>query len=232
MISTFASEPGSSAGLIAAWTEFSLVLQRGRARGVRLGEIVPRPPFSERLVFERPVVADDAPADEANTDASQRFSPGIEHRRRVLIIQARIAGTDDHEIPVDDAVRNAADRHDSGLVREVPAKLICRGGKRDDLQVRRRHHETAGIERVQRFVRVERAHHDAPVAPAEGRGGNDGVDVALKRDGARRGGRERGRRRQPGDGMAGPERDRAGEQSGAAAAGHLESSSSDLMASV
>ncbi len=73
------------------------------------------------------------------------------------------------------------------LVAIVPAELLGGGGQRHDLHVRRRHHQLAGVQRIQRLVGLQRLDQHAPGAVRERRLREDGVDVVLKRDEGREG---------------------------------------------
>src|SRR5207344_1675657 len=98
-------------------------------------DVVPRPTLPEAVVVERVVVADDPAVDPADARSLQLGGPVGEQLPRLAIpvVDARIAGPDGDEVAVEAAAVDRAGRKQPGLVGEIPAELLGRGGKRPDL---------------------------------------------------------------------------------------------------
>jgi len=134
-----------------------------------------------RLV-ERLIVADDAAVDAGNADGAQRRRPFGEDGRRpsVARVDGRVARAADDEIPLQRSAldrRRALERRREAI---VPAEELARSRRRQDLHVRRRHHQPLCIERVELLAGVERADFYRPRAPRHDRGGEDSGQIMAE----------------------------------------------------
>ena len=106
-------------------------MQRADAGGKAGAQIVPRPAETNALVVERVVVADDASVDLLDAGGLQLFAPLAEQPRgrAVPIVDAWIAGADDEQVAVEDAVADRAEREQAGFVAEIPTEFLGGAGQ-------------------------------------------------------------------------------------------------------
>ena len=168
-----------------------VVLQRADRSGVAVLQVVPRPACPEPLVVERLIVADDAAVDLADPGGRERADPLVEHVGCAIRtgIDRRIARAADDQVAPQHAVLDRPGRFERRRVAIVPAERLGGRRQRQDLHVRRRHHQLAGVVLEETVAGVERADLDAPDAPRCNRRPEDlrQVVAQLPHGGARRG---------------------------------------------
>ena len=80
----------------------------------------------------------------------------------VAAVDGRIAAAADDQVAFEDAVLDLGVGFERRLEAIVPAERFRRGRQRDDLHVRRRHHQLPRVQRVEHPAGVERLDLDAP----------------------------------------------------------------------
>jgi len=217
-------------------------LQGADGRGVRGLQVVPGPARPQPFAVERPGVGKYPAFDAAYPGGGEQVRPALEHSQRAPAarVDGRVAATNHHQVAVQDALLHGPGCEQARVPGELPPKALGRRGQREDLHVRRRHHQLRGVALVEHLAGGERLHHDGPLHPVERGRGEDAVQLGGKRlrrhrpggSGRCRGwrGRDRGRcfRR------AGTECEQAGQEDGEGGEpgtqrehGHLQESGQD-----
>ena len=102
-----------------------------------------------------------------------------------------IASAAHDQVAAQHAVLDRAGRFERRRVAIVPAERLGCRRQRQDLHVRRRHHQLAGVELEETFARIERADVDAPDAPRRDRRPEDLRQVVAQLRARRRSERAR-----------------------------------------
>ena len=151
--------------------------ERAGRRGVAVLQVVPRPALAQpppsnavasptTLPSMRLMPAALSAAAHSSKTAAARLS-------RLLIVGSPVPRT--IRSPFEDAVVDVGGGLERRLEPIVPAERFRRGRQRHDLHVRRRHHQLAGVERVEDAAGVERFHLDAPEPLVHDRRAEDAV---------------------------------------------------------